>query len=79
MRRHRPACVVIKLLLGRCFRCQQMVDGNVHLVDDPLRLFCADCCVECGAGPEGVRHLSTGALNTADAALSLPTEFRADF
>lgn len=55
MRGKRPACTVIKLLLGRCFRCHQMVDGNVHLKDDPLELHCADCCVECSTTAQGDR------------------------
>jgi len=59
MRRHRPACVVIKLLLGRCFRCRQMVDGNVHSRDGPLELHCEHCCPEChpgGPSPSPARH-----------------------
>lgn len=53
--RRGPACTVIKLLFGRCFRCRRMVDGHVHLMDDPLRLFCSCCC------PEASRHVGTGA------------------
>ena len=49
--KRRPQCVVIKHLLGRCFRCGEMTDGT-HLLDDPLRLYCGRCCVECGPTPD---------------------------
>lgn len=63
--RRKALCTVIRHLLGRCSVCGWYGD-HVHLVDSPLQLFCARCCIECGEAARATRA-GAGAFSASEA------------